>query len=451
MSQWSASSSQRIARAPQYGWEDARGARPRPPAPRVAAKNSNAGFTLAHAGRQIRFGPVVFWIAVGTVVTLAGWTVTTATYFAFSDDVLKGLLARQAEQQYAYEDRIAELRAQIDRTTSRQLIDQEQFEHKLDELLRRQTVLESHATALSNVTDPAVTGSIRPTDAAGGLKPSPIGDSLLRPQKLDRGTFLEPSQQPGNRNSGKQADIGARLGRIEASLDRVEHRQTAALAQMEESYDSKARKIRTVFAQLGLKADTGAPAMGGPFVPVKLPLENQSFDRALAQVGAERAYVNKLSATLVSVPVRAPVTGELDLTSPFGVRIDPFQHVAAMHTGADFRGNIGDPIHATAAGKVTVAGWTGGYGNMVEIDHGNGLATRYGHLSAIDVSVGDNVRIGQVIGRLGSTGRSTGPHLHYETRVDGEPVNPEKFLDAGQVLFGTGPSVTRSAHAEVRD
>ena len=87
---------------------------------------------------------------------------------------------------------------------------------------------------------------------------------------------------------------------------------------------------------------------------------------------------------------------------------------------------------------MTIAGWSGGYGKMVEIDHGNGLATRYGHLSQIDVSVGDEVRIGQVIGRIGSTGRSTGPHLHYETRVDGEPVNPQKFLDAGAKLFGDG-------------
>ncbi len=114
------------------------------------------------------------------------------------------------------------------------------------------------------------------------------------------------------------------------------------------------------------------------------------------------------------------MTGEIDKTSPFGVRIDPFVHEAAMHTGMDFRGDVGDPIHATAAGTVTKAGWDGGYGQMVEIDHGNGLATRYGHLSEIDVAVGDKVRIGQVIGRLGSTGRSTGPHLHYETRINGE-------------------------------
>jgi len=119
-----------------------------------------------------------------------------------------------------------------------------------------------------------------------------------------------------------------------------------------------------------------------------------------------------------------------------GVRVDPFLHVPAMHTGIDFRGSYGEPIHATAAGTVTSAGWSGGYGQMVEIDHGNGLATRYGHLSAIDVHVGQPIRIGQVVGRLGSTGRSTGPHLHYETRVDGEAVNPEKFLKAGAALFG---------------
>ena len=171
-------------------------------------------------------------------------------------------------------------------------------------------------------------------------------------------------------------------------------------------------------------------------MPVVLPSPNQSFERALSQVSADRAYADKLNATLITVPLRAPVTGEIDETSPFGVRVDPFLHVPAMHTGIDFRGDMGEPIHATAAGTVTLAGWSGGYGNMVEVDHGNGLATRYGHLSAIDVKVGQTIRIGQVIGRLGSTGRSTGPHVHYETRVNGEAVNPAKFLDAGAKLFG---------------
>ena len=112
-----------------------------------------AGYTITHAGRQIRFGPVAFWIAVGSVVVMAGWSAATATYFAFRDDVLKGLIARQAEQQFAYEDRLAELRAQIDRTTSRQLLDQEQFERKLEELARREATLESHATALGGIAE----------------------------------------------------------------------------------------------------------------------------------------------------------------------------------------------------------------------------------------------------------------------------------------------------------
>jgi murein DD-endopeptidase MepM/ murein hydrolase activator NlpD len=107
-----------------------------------------------------------------------------------------------------------------------------------------------------------------------------------------------------------------------------------------------------------------------------------------------------------------------------------------MHTGLDFRGMTGEPIRATAAGKVTQAGWSGGYGKLVEVDHGNGLATRYGHLSEIEVTVGQTIRIGQTVGLLGTTGRSTGPHLHYETRVDGEAVDPQKFLRAGSRLGG---------------
>jgi murein DD-endopeptidase MepM/ murein hydrolase activator NlpD len=131
------------------------------------------------------------------------------------------------------------------------------------------------------------------------------------------------------------------------------------------------------------------------------------------------------------VPYRKPVIGEVEFTSGFGVRSDPFLGRPAMHTGLDFRASTGDPVRVTANGKVVNAGWAGGYGRMVEVDHGNGLSTRYGHLSEINVKVGEYVKIGQVIGAVGSTGRSTGPHLHYETRIDGEAVDPQKFLRAG--------------------
>src|SRR6266540_2369044 len=121
-----------------------------------------SGYTLAHAGRQLRLGPIAFWVTVGTLVIMATWTITTATYFAFREDVLTRLIARQAEMQFGYEDRIAELRAQVDRLSSRQLLDQEQFEQKLDQILRRQTMLEQRSSTLSTMPDTSVTGSTRP-------------------------------------------------------------------------------------------------------------------------------------------------------------------------------------------------------------------------------------------------------------------------------------------------
>ncbi|MGL4240307.1 MAG: M23 family metallopeptidase, partial [Beijerinckiaceae bacterium] len=129
-----------------------------------------------------------------------------------------------------------------------------------------------------------------------------------------------------------------------------------------------------------------------------------------------------------------PMPGEFDITSSFGTRSDPFTRSMAMHTGIDFRAPTGSPVRATASGKVVEAGWAGGYGNMVEIDHGNGLTSRYAHLSAITVTAGDTVAKGSTVGRVGSTGRSTGPHLHYETRIDGDPADPMRFIRAGQKL-----------------
>src|SRR3974390_1592734 len=153
------SRSQQTARIHSYDYSGrARAPRPIEREPRNAesreyasgANRNGAAYTLAHAGRQVRLGPVSFWIAVCTVVIMAIWSIASATYLAFRDDVLRTLITRQAEQQFAYEDRIAELRTQIDRTTSHQLIDQEQFEQRLDDLMRRQSLLESRATALGN-------------------------------------------------------------------------------------------------------------------------------------------------------------------------------------------------------------------------------------------------------------------------------------------------------------
>ena len=156
-----------------------------------------------------------------------------------------------------------------------------------------------------------------------------------------------------------------------------------------------------------------------------------AFERQLYRININRAQMQRLNQTLALVPYRKPVVGEVEFTSGFGVRSDPFLGRPAMHTGLDFRAAQGDPVRVTANGKVVSAGWAGGYGRMVEVDHGNGLSTRYGHLSEIGVKVGEYVKIGQVIGAVGSTGRSTGPHLHYETRIDGEAVDPQRFLRAG--------------------
>jgi len=395
-----------------------------------AAAIDGDGYTIVHAGKQVRLGPVVFWIVVGTIVLLGMWSAATATYFAFRDDVLTRLIARQAEMQYAYEDRIAELRTKVDRTTSRQLLDQEQFDQKLDQIMRRQTALESRATALGAIPDTAATGSI----------PSPISDTVIFVAPPDREARLE-SRAPITVKSqpnqfAKVQGVDNVLVRLQTSLDSVERRQMAALTAVEDGMESRVRRMRGVFTDLGLdmaqlEAATPRSAIGGPFVPVKLSADSGAFERQLYRINIARTQMQRLNATLALVPYRKPVIGEVEFTSGFGVRSDPFLGRPAMHTGLDFRAATGDPVRVTANGKVVSSGWMGGYGRMVEVDHGNGLSTRYGHLSEIHVRVGDVVKIGQVIGAVGSTGRSTGPHLHYETRIDGDAVDPQKFLRAG--------------------
>src|SRR5262245_4510451 len=144
----------------------------------AAAARAAAGYTLVHAGRALRLGPLAFWALVAALIVMGVWTVTTATYFAFREDVLTRLIARQTEMQFGYEDRIADLRAQVDRMSSRQLLDQEQYDQKLEQILRRQSALEARSATMNTLPDAGVTGSPRPagrTEPRGApFKPSPI-------------------------------------------------------------------------------------------------------------------------------------------------------------------------------------------------------------------------------------------------------------------------------------
>ena len=198
-------------------------------------------------------------------------------------------------------------------------------------------------------------------------------------------------------------------------------------------------------AQTARNAAPATAAEGGEYIPVPgaeaaADLKADKQFKTLFQTW--KSFDGGLGRGAIAIPSVQPVAS-LKFTSNFGIRSDPFRGTAAMHAGVDIPGPVGTPIYATADGIIAHAERLGGYGNMVEINHGKGIATRYGHLSKILVSDGTRVQRGQLIALMGSTGRSTGPHLHYEVRIDGHAVNPIPFLTTADYLLA---SQDRSVH-----
>src|SRR5262245_17586541 len=319
----------------------------------VVRQHRLAGYTLSHRGHQFRVRPGAIWGMIATIVVMAIWTVSTGTYFAFREDVLTRLIARQAEMQFGYEDRIAEMRAQVDRISSRQLLDQEQYEQKLEQILRRQAALESRASTLSGIGD--TTGALKQPTRSG--KPN---DIRVLPLKSDKGVFLLPADRDSAIGTHKTAltNGGASgvLARLDASLDRVEQRQSAILNSLEAKYEFKAQRMRGVLSELGI--GLGRPnntdhltGIGGPFVAPHAPKEAAAFERQIYRISLARVQVSRLSRALNNVPVRKPVEGDIDLASSFGVRQDPFTGSPAMHTGVDIHGEVGETVRATADGR----------------------------------------------------------------------------------------------------
>ncbi|GGD88581.1 membrane protein [Aureimonas endophytica] len=350
-----------------------------------------------------------------------------------------------------YELRIAALRSEVERLTTRGFIDQAKVTSKVDVLLSQQADLAERYAKLGPLLERARSNGLlktgipvpqdRPSLASDPSAAPPalaFTEEAAKTDGLARFRLIDRSEPAGTEPSRSEAPTPDLIQAIGRSLDEAELRQIDGLEALAADARGRSDAIGAVLRTEGIEARGASRSLatgeGGPFVPVPA---GHDFDTSLARLASALDALQAARETSRLLPLAAPVTSQT-ISSGFGIRSDPFLGREAMHTGVDFVAEPGTPVAATAPGKVVFAGDNGSYGNMVEIDHGNGLATRYAHLSRILVTVGDKVTVGMPVGQVGSTGRSTGAHLHYELRRAGDAIDPERYLRAGRRISALG-------------
>ena len=286
-----------------------------------------------------------------------------------------------------------------------------------------------------------------------------VTDDLKRRQDFidDVLPMLPDDVKPGETVSNSKSEAQKTVDKVSASvpeaagLAKLEARQLAFVENLTRYADRRARRDEAALRKLGLNPQAvlalQRTAQGGPLEKLSTSRDG-STDPRFERLGLSLARMDAFEQGLEGIPQVMPADGGL-ITSGFGYRSDPFTGGGAFHPGLDFKGAYGAPIHAAAEGLVSFVGQIRGYGNVVEISHGNGLLTRYAHMSKTMAHVGQQVAAGDVIGAIGSTGRSTGPHLHFEVRINNSVVNPRPFLErapdvleeARGTLASRGPAV----------
>lgn len=276
-------------------------------------------------------------------------------------------------------------------------------------------------------------------DAYGADIDAVAEDLKKRQDVLDRILPMLPDEirDAGKNVTDSSAETDETVKKVSAlipqarSLAEIEARQLAFVERITRFADYRAARAETAIRKLGLDPKTLAreaeKAMGGPLEALATSTSG-AIDPRFERMGLSLARMALLEESLDGIPQVLPANAPM-VSSSFGYRRDPFTGASAMHSGIDFRGPMGSPIYAAGEGVVSHVGWKSGYGNTVEIQHANGMLTRYAHMSRFDVTIGERVPAGRKIGGIGSTGRSTGPHLHFEVRINDRAVNPRKFLE----------------------
>ncbi|MBE3637699.1 DUF5930 domain-containing protein [Mangrovicoccus algicola] len=384
-------------------------------------------------------------------VMLVGWTVT-ATALVTVQFMQGGAAREQAEADRAvYETRINALASERDRRHMEALAAQEQFATLLDQLSGLQTRIFDAELAQKEKTDEADMLRTQLRAAQGELdsasqrlaaleqgEASDAADNAALALMTDAlGDMAEERQALADqlaRNEAELADLNLTLRLENEKNDRIFSKLEDAVAVSMEPLDQ-------MFARLGLNPDSLIETMrnrqdgqGGPLTPIALSTSGEAAPetRRANNILTHMQTLNLYSMAMDALPVAEPLETKYRVTSPFGYRRDPIRGGGRMHEGVDFAAAYGTPIHATADGVVTHAGWMSGYGRLVTIRHEYGIETRYGHMSKLGVKVGQKVSKGDVVGAMGNSGRSTGTHLHYEVRVGGKPTNPMTYMTAAR-------------------
>jgi murein DD-endopeptidase MepM/ murein hydrolase activator NlpD len=258
-----------------------------------------------------------------------------------------------------------------------------------------------------------------------------LGDQYLG--DLSEAEAQAPAASTESREEEKAVKTISAMVPEAAGLARVEARQIRFAEKMTKVAHARTLKAEAAIRQFGLNPEVLARqarnAQGGLFEPFFGKGKKDVRDPRFLKLAAALVRMDAMERALAAIPTAMPAASMM-MSSGFGYRSDPFTGGGAMHAGLDFKGPVGTPILAAAKGTVVLAGFNGGYGKTIEIRHANGLVTRYAHLSGLNVRRGQMVERGVQIGRMGSTGRSTGSHLHFEVRLNGQAINPRKFLEA---------------------
>lgn len=402
--------------------------------------------------RQFIIRPVFFSIAVCSAIMLMVGYFSATAYLVFRDDLISASFANQARIKHEYEDRIAALRTKLDRVTSRQLLDQQAIESRVHELMARQENIGNRSSRMTNLLDKAKNRGLNATAATGKI-PVPT----LNPAKSGTDTITTGSIDPAQANVQIASNFQLRgnptttssanpyspelsnnftqqlFGEVAEQIGMIDTKQREEVDQLRIAAAGKVAKISSILKSNGVKLpQMPSNDVGGPFVPLD---HSVPFEAHLEALESTLNHYDSISGLARKMPFANPIPGA-KISSNFGYRKDPFNGRSAMHSGIDFKAPTGTPVKATGDGVIVKAGRKGGYGKTVEIRHKNGLITRYAHLSRITVKNGQNIRVGETIGKVGSTGRSTGPHLHYEVRQGKKPHNPSKYIRVGFKLRG---------------